>query len=142
MTQEQLELRKERAEKEVFVITAAEEGWRVRLARNPSRFYPVLRNSAGLQCYCPGFHQHAERDPGLEGAERGTMLLLLAILFARPPLGFFLVAASLVRYHLTVLKYPRPGMTGVGNMVRKVPLVGSARCYFSHDDLLEKSAES
>jgi len=38
MAQEQFEVRKNRAERDVFVITAAEEGWRVRSARNPSRF--------------------------------------------------------------------------------------------------------
>ena len=37
MTQEQFEVHKQRAERDVFVITAAEEGWRVRSARNPSR---------------------------------------------------------------------------------------------------------
>jgi hypothetical protein len=63
MTQEQLEVRKERAEKEVFVITAAEEGWRVRSARNPSRFYLVSGNESGLGCNCPDFQQNAQQDP-------------------------------------------------------------------------------
>jgi len=63
MTQEQLEVRKERAEKEVFVITAAGEGWRVRSARNPSRFYLVSGNQSGYQCNCPDFQSHAPQDP-------------------------------------------------------------------------------
>jgi SWIM zinc finger len=63
MTQEQLEVRKERAEKEVFVITAGEEGWRVRSARNPSRCYLVSGNESGLQCSCPDFQQNAQQDP-------------------------------------------------------------------------------
>src|SRR5207302_8306044 len=63
MTQEQFVSRKERAERDVFVITAAEEGWRVRSARNPSRFYLVSVNGTGLQCACPDFQQHAPQDP-------------------------------------------------------------------------------
>lgn len=63
MTQEQFVSRKERAERDVFVITAAEEGWRVRSARNPSRYYLVSRNGAGLQCACPDFQKHAPQDP-------------------------------------------------------------------------------
>src|SRR5437899_5627846 len=62
MTQEQFEVRKERAGRDVFVITAAEEGWRVRSARNPSRFYLVSANGAGLQCACPDFQQHVQQD--------------------------------------------------------------------------------
>lgn len=63
MTQEQLEVRKERAERDVFVITAAEEGWRVRSARNPSRYYLVSVHSTGLKCTCPDFQKHAPQDP-------------------------------------------------------------------------------
>jgi hypothetical protein len=63
MTQEQLAVRKERAERDVFVITAAEEGWRVRSARNPSRFYLVSGSGAGLQCACPDFQSHVPEDP-------------------------------------------------------------------------------
>src|SRR6266849_1977657 len=63
MTQEQFEVRKQRAERDVYVITAAGEGWRVRSARNPSRFYPVSGDGAGLQCTCPDFQQHAPQDP-------------------------------------------------------------------------------
>ena len=63
MTQEQFVSRKERAERDVFVITAAEEGWRVRSARNPSRFYQVSANGTDLQCTCPDFHSHAPQDP-------------------------------------------------------------------------------
>jgi len=63
MTQEQFVSRKERAEQDVFVITAAEHGWRVRSARNPSRFYLVSATEAGLQCTCPDFQGHAAQDP-------------------------------------------------------------------------------
>ena len=63
MTQEQLEVRKERAERDVFVITAAQEGWRVRSARNPSRFYLVSGDGTKLQCTCPDFQSHATQDP-------------------------------------------------------------------------------
>src|SRR6266849_9977418 len=63
MTQEQFVSRKERAERDVFVITAAQEGWRVRSARNPSRFYQVSANGTELQCTCPDFQSHAHQDP-------------------------------------------------------------------------------
>jgi predicted nucleic acid-binding Zn finger protein len=63
MTQEQLEVRKERAEKEVFVITATEEAWRVRSARSPSRFYLLSGNQSGPRCNCPHFQQNAQQDP-------------------------------------------------------------------------------
>jgi len=63
MTQEQFEVRKERAERDVFVITAAEEGWRVRSARNPSRFYVVSGDGADVRCSCPDFQAHAAEDP-------------------------------------------------------------------------------
>src|SRR3989442_15901807 len=62
MTQEQFVSRKERAERDVFVITQAEEGWRVRSARNPSRFYLVSANGSGLQCTCPDFQNHTGDD--------------------------------------------------------------------------------
>jgi hypothetical protein len=64
MTQEQFAVRKERAEREVFIITAATEGWRVRSARNPSRFYLVSGSGARLQCTCPDFQNHTAQDPG------------------------------------------------------------------------------
>jgi len=63
MTQKQFAVRKERAEREVFIITAAEEGLRVRSARNPSRFYLVSGNGVSLQCTCPDFQTHAAQDP-------------------------------------------------------------------------------
>jgi hypothetical protein len=50
MTQEQFEVRKQRAEREVFIITAAQEGWRVRSARNPSRYYLVSGDGAAVRC--------------------------------------------------------------------------------------------
>lgn len=58
MTQEQFEVRKERAERDVFVITTADEGWHVRSARNPSRFYLVSSNGAGHQCNRRDFGKH------------------------------------------------------------------------------------
>jgi len=63
MTEGQFEVRKQRAEREVFVITSAPEGWRVRSAGNPSRFYTVSTNGAGLHCTCPDFEKHAAQDP-------------------------------------------------------------------------------
>ena len=63
MTQEQFVSRKERAERDVFVITAAEEGWRVRSAHNPSKYYLVSANGTELQCACPDFQAHATEDP-------------------------------------------------------------------------------
>src|SRR2546425_6737533 len=63
MTQEQFGSRKERAERDVFVITAAEQGWRVRSARNPSKYYLVSANGTELQCTCPDFQAHATEDP-------------------------------------------------------------------------------
>ncbi len=63
MTQEQFAVRKQRAEQDVFVITAAEEGWRVRSARNPSRFYLVSGDGADVRCNCPDFQTHAAEDP-------------------------------------------------------------------------------
>src|SRR5438445_13089593 len=63
MTQEQLDVRKQRAQEDVFVITAFESGWRVRSARTPSRFYCVSMNGAELRCTCPEFEQNAAHDP-------------------------------------------------------------------------------
>ena len=63
MTQEQFEVRKERAVRDVFVITTAEEGWRVRSARNPSRFYVVSGGGADVRCSCPDFQTHSGEDP-------------------------------------------------------------------------------
>lgn len=63
MTQEQFAVRRQRAEREVFVITAAEEGWRVRSARNPSRFYLVSDGGPnGPQCSCPDYTEHVRQD--------------------------------------------------------------------------------
>jgi hypothetical protein len=63
MTEGQLEVRRQRAQEDVFVITAFENGWRVRSARNPSKFYLVSMNGAGLRCTCPDFEQHVAQDP-------------------------------------------------------------------------------
>ena len=64
MTQEQFKVRKERAERDVLVITEAQEGWPVRSARNPSRFHAVSDGPNGPQCTCPDFQKHAPQDTG------------------------------------------------------------------------------
>ncbi len=66
MTQEQFAVRKKRAEREVFIITAAEKGRRVRSARNSSRFYLASGNGVSLQCTCPDFQTHAAQDPACQ----------------------------------------------------------------------------
>jgi hypothetical protein len=62
MTQEQLDTRVERAERDLFVISTTEEGWRVRSAHNPSRYYVVSGNGEGLRCNCPDFETHFSDD--------------------------------------------------------------------------------
>lgn len=64
MTQEQFDTRSERAGKELFVISTTEEGWRVRSAHNPSRYYLVSGDGEGLRCTCPDFETHFPEDPG------------------------------------------------------------------------------
>ncbi len=64
MTQEQFRTRVERAQEEVFIVTTAENGWRVRSPRNPSQFYMVSPTETGLACTCPDFKNHAADDPG------------------------------------------------------------------------------
>jgi len=64
MTQEQFRTRVERAKQEVFIITAGENGWRVRSAHNPSQFYLVSTTDTGLTCTCLDFESHAAEDPG------------------------------------------------------------------------------
>ena len=63
MTQEQFDVRSERAEKDLFVISTTDEGWRVRSAHNPSRYYLVAGDGEGVRCTCPDFENHSE-DPG------------------------------------------------------------------------------
>src|SRR5713226_8027604 len=63
MTQEQFDARSERAGKELFVISTTEEGWRVRSAHNPSRYYLVSGDGEGLRCSCPDFEKHFAEDP-------------------------------------------------------------------------------
>jgi SWIM zinc finger len=64
MTQEQFRTRVQSAEREVFIVTQAENGWRVRSPRNPSQFYLVSPTDTGLTCSCPDFQSHAAEDPG------------------------------------------------------------------------------
>jgi hypothetical protein len=85
MTQEQFAVRKERAERDVFVITAAEEGWRVRSARNPSRYYLVSGDDAGLKCACPDFQTHAAQDPAWQCKHVLAVLAHQAKLGGREP---------------------------------------------------------
>jgi hypothetical protein len=42
MTQEQFDVRSKRAAQELFVISPTDNGWRVRLAHNPSQHYLQL----------------------------------------------------------------------------------------------------
>jgi hypothetical protein len=64
MTQEQFRTRVERAKQEVFIITAAENGWRVRSAHNRTQLYLVSPTATGLKCTCLDFESHAAEDPG------------------------------------------------------------------------------
>jgi hypothetical protein len=62
MTQEQFDVRLKRAAEELFVIPTTDEGWRVRSAHNPSRYYLVSGDGEGLRCGRPDFETHSE-DP-------------------------------------------------------------------------------
>ncbi len=59
MTEEQFRTRVESAKREVFIITSAENGWRVRSPHNPSQFYLVTTTENGVTCTCPDFQSHA-----------------------------------------------------------------------------------
>lgn len=63
MTEQQFETRRQRAQRELFVISPAEDGWRVRTANNPSRYYLVSSGENGLACECPDFQENAPKDP-------------------------------------------------------------------------------
>ncbi len=62
MTQEQFDIRSERAEKDLFVISTTNEGWRIRSAHNPSRYYTVSGDGEGLRCSCPDFETRFPED--------------------------------------------------------------------------------
>ena len=62
MTQEQLEIRTQRARREPLVITKAGDAWNVRSAANPSQSYEVSPDGDGLACSCPDFQTHFEED--------------------------------------------------------------------------------
>lgn len=64
MTQAQFRTRVEQAEQEVLIVTAAQDGWRVRSPRNPSQSYLVSPTETGLTCTCSDFQNHAAEDPG------------------------------------------------------------------------------
>jgi hypothetical protein len=61
MTQEQFDVRLKRAEKELFVISPADNGWRVRSAHNPSQHYLVSGDGEG-SLRLSDFETHSE-DP-------------------------------------------------------------------------------
>ena len=61
MTQEQIDVRSERAEKDLFVISPTDDGWRVRSAHNPSQYHLVSGDC--LRCSCPDFEKHVAEDP-------------------------------------------------------------------------------
>lgn len=62
MTQQELEKRKERAERETFVISRTDEGFRVYSPANPTKSYMVSGSAEALTCTCPDFQYHAS-DP-------------------------------------------------------------------------------
>ena len=70
--------------------------------------------------------------------DMGELTFFLVILFTRPSFGLFFVAASFLCDDLAIFGYLGHRMTVPRNMVREVPLVGRARCHFSHGPLLEK----
>ncbi len=59
MTQDQISRRKARAQTETFVITEAEDGFRVYAPTNPSRQYLVGGPPEAPTCTCPDFRFHA-----------------------------------------------------------------------------------
>jgi predicted nucleic acid-binding Zn finger protein len=59
MTQDQISRRKARAQTETFVITEAEDGFRVYAPANPSRQYVVGGTPEAPTCTCPDFRFHA-----------------------------------------------------------------------------------
>lgn len=62
MTKAELARRQERVEREVFVISRTEEGYRVYTPRDPNRPYIVSGTSDRFLCTCPDFEKHAS-DP-------------------------------------------------------------------------------
>ena len=78
MTQEQFDVRLKRAEKELFVISPAEDGWRVRSAHNPSQYYLVSAEQHALFCSCPDFetlrHCHVHVYERVARQRRATLI--------------------------------------------------------------------
>jgi hypothetical protein len=62
MTQAELEKRRDRADRETFIIKKTEEGHRVYTPGNPARNYLVVADLDSPSCTCPDFTNHA-RDP-------------------------------------------------------------------------------
>jgi hypothetical protein len=58
MTEQQVEVRKERAENGTFVISKTEEGFRVYSIHNPSHIYLVRQEADRWTCTCPDFEVH------------------------------------------------------------------------------------
>ncbi len=62
MTREELEKRKERAERETLIISRTDDGFRVYAPENPTKSYTVSGSPEEPRCSCPDFEQH-EGDP-------------------------------------------------------------------------------
>jgi hypothetical protein len=58
MTEQQVEVRKERAENGTFVISRTDEGFRVYSIHNPSHIYLVRQEADRWTCTCPDFEVH------------------------------------------------------------------------------------
>ncbi len=58
MTDNQLEVRKERAENGSFVISKLDDGFRVYSVQNPSNMYHVRKDGERWTCTCPDFDVH------------------------------------------------------------------------------------
>jgi hypothetical protein len=58
MTEQQLEVRKERAGNGTFVISRTEDGFRAYSVHNPSKMYLVKREGQRWTCTCPDFEVH------------------------------------------------------------------------------------
>jgi hypothetical protein len=63
MTTDQFEKRKERLERETFIISKTEGGFRVYSPAHPGMSYQVSGTSEALACTCPDFEYH-KSDPG------------------------------------------------------------------------------
>ena len=62
MTREELEKRKERAERELLVISRTDDGFRIYAPERPTKSYTVSGSPEEPRCSCPDFENH-EGDP-------------------------------------------------------------------------------